>query len=266
VTDQTTDLNRLLESWELALDSELPGSTCSSVFVCHDLAGREVVLKIPEPHAEEKESIETLRAFSKVGGVAILAHDSLTGAVLMPRLIPGTSLGASGLSDDEAAVVCAQKILELRSAPSVKNAFRLEDLFSNMEALPSSALADIAREVSEKLFRTTQETVLLHGDLHHYNILLHGAEWIVIDPKGVMGDRSFEVAAFIRNIRTPQVTTDGCRHYLLRFHELLGDPIERLWGWSFAQTVLCSISAPPDGRWRGIAERLMELEPEFGRF
>jgi len=29
--------------------------------------------------------------------------------------------------------------------------------------------------------------VLLHGDLHQDNILSHGDDWLVIDPKGVIG-------------------------------------------------------------------------------
>lgn len=36
----------------------------------------------------------------------------------------------------------------------------------------------------------------MHGDLHHDNILKHGNDWLAIDPKGVIGDREFEIAAF----------------------------------------------------------------------
>lgn len=40
---------------------------------------------------------------------------------------------------------------------------------------------------------------MLHVDLHHDNILQNGNEWLVIDPKGVVGEPAYEVAAFIHN-------------------------------------------------------------------
>jgi streptomycin 6-kinase len=41
---------------------------------------------------------------------------------------------------------------------------------------------------------------LLHGDLHHDNILLHDSgDYIVVDPKGVIGPRLFEYGRFVHN-------------------------------------------------------------------
>lgn len=39
----------------------------------------------------------------------------------------------------------------------------------------------------------------LHGDLHGQNILKSATGWYAIDPKGYVGDPSFELGAFIRN-------------------------------------------------------------------
>jgi streptomycin 6-kinase len=41
--------------------------------------------------------------------------------------------------------------------------------------------------------------VLLHGDLHHLNVLSAGDGWRAIDPKGVLGERAFEPYALLRN-------------------------------------------------------------------
>jgi streptomycin 6-kinase len=42
--------------------------------------------------------------------------------------------------------------------------------------------------------------LLLHGDLHHSNILASGhGDWKVIDPQGVIGARFLEPARFIEN-------------------------------------------------------------------
>jgi streptomycin 6-kinase len=41
--------------------------------------------------------------------------------------------------------------------------------------------------------------VLLHGDLHHDHVLASARGWLAIDPKGVIGERSYEVANLLGN-------------------------------------------------------------------
>jgi streptomycin 6-kinase len=41
--------------------------------------------------------------------------------------------------------------------------------------------------------------VLLHGDLHQENILSNGNSWVVIDPKGVIGDPIHEIWACVED-------------------------------------------------------------------
>ena len=41
---------------------------------------------------------------------------------------------------------------------------------------------------------------MLHGDMHHYNVLRdQRGGWLAIDPKGLAGDRCFDVCQFFRN-------------------------------------------------------------------
>ena len=40
---------------------------------------------------------------------------------------------------------------------------------------------------------------VLHGDLHHDNILLGERGWLAIDPKGLMGDPAFDAANLFYN-------------------------------------------------------------------
>ncbi len=54
-------------------------------------------------------------------------------------------------------------------------------------------------ELAQELLLSQGEPVLLHGDLHHYNLLQHQDTWLAIDPKGVVGEREFEIGAFLRN-------------------------------------------------------------------
>ena len=82
--------------------------------------------------------------------------------------------------------------------------------------------------------------MLLHGDLHHGNILSAAREsWLAIDPKGLAGEAEYEVGAFVRNRLLPK---PGPELLLARsidqFADELGFDRERVLGWSLAQAVL----------------------------
>lgn len=85
--------------------------------------------------------------------------------------------------------------------------------------------------------------MLLHRDLHHDNILKHGNEWKVIDPKEVIGDPVYEVAAFIRNPMPELLTLDTTTHTqmfhlrMMKFAQILAFPAQRILDWCFVQAV-----------------------------
>ena len=50
------------------------------------------------------------------------------------------------------------------------------------------------------LLASMDAPVVLHGDLHHFNILSAQRQpWLAIDPKVVPGEPAYETGAFIRN-------------------------------------------------------------------
>lgn len=119
------------------------------------------------------------------GGPAVIDGDRASGAVLMERFYPGTSLSAAYGQVDDLEIFCelATKISPLPT----KEALPLEDYYLRIpEGLESFILEAV-------------DPVFLHGDLHHENILLDGETWRPIDPKGLKGDPAFEAVAFLRN-------------------------------------------------------------------
>lgn len=233
-------VEEIARDWKVTLKEQLPGATCSKVWAGFDQSGNEVVLKVPDDDSEEKLAGSTLLAFSNHGGVTILNHDEPTGAILMPRLHPGTTLDTSGLNDLQQVEVCSDVIRRLRQAQTVE-AMSLDRWYRDLWNAPPDELVPEAQSIARRLIDTTTRQTLLHGDLHHFNILRNGDEWVAIDPKGVLGDPAFEITGFMRNPigRTPDA--DGMSQRIQRFHECLGDPIDRLWGWAFVQTVLSYI-------------------------
>jgi len=115
--------------------------------------------------------------------------------------------------------------------------------------IPAEHLQKV-RELRDQLLKTVSPDVLLHGDLHQDNILKNGNGWVVIDPKGVIGEPAYEVAAFIRN-PIPELLnyTDAPNiiyNRITRFAELLELPTKRIFDWCFVQAVLTWIWALED--------------------
>lgn len=129
----------------------------------------------------------------------------------------------------------------------------LEDLFAvpDSPALPDSpafGLEGPVLELRRQLLETPHARVLLHGDLHHYNVLLHGGRWCSIDPKGVVGDPAFEPSAFLRNPydRFPDEDLSVMQRERIAIFakELDLDPW-RIWAWGLVANVLgCSWNRP----------------------
>jgi streptomycin 6-kinase len=60
-------------------------------------------------------------------------------------------------------------------------------------------LADCAATARE-LLASEREVAVLHGDIHHGNILDFGPRgWLAIDPKGLIGERGFDYANLFCN-------------------------------------------------------------------
>ncbi|QKC77803.1 aminoglycoside phosphotransferase family protein [Mesorhizobium erdmanii] len=56
-----------------------------------------------------------------------------------------------------------------------------------------------AAAIAERLLSNPHDIRPLHGDLHHENILHGPRGWLVIDPKGVLGDPGFDAANMFYN-------------------------------------------------------------------
>ena len=92
---------------------------------------------------------------------------------------------------------------------------------------------------------------LLHGDLHHYNILRDSRRgWVAIDPKGVIGEIEYELGAGFRNPGQPPVyyaAREVVEQRLRILSARLDIVPERVLAWAYAQAVLSAIWLVEDG-------------------
>jgi streptomycin 6-kinase len=169
--------------------------------------GRALVLKVFEDSASCERAAAALRHWSGHGAVQLLDHDSGLHALLLQRAEPGSTLDESGSDPAASARTFAQVARRLHVGgrpPRLPHLSGWLVALGQPGALGSGAGEEERRraaEMAEKLVARGGSPVLLHGDLHHANIVRHGHGWLAIDPKGVVGPREAEAAAFLRNPR-----------------------------------------------------------------
>jgi len=220
--------------------------------------GRRVVLKVSSL-SDEMNSGTVLEAFQGAGTVRV--HKSDHGAVLLERLDPATELVELVRSgrDDEATHILANTIGLMANhepppgCPTLFDWVRGFDRYlSEHSGGPISLqLVREAESVYRNLALSQRQTMLLHGDLHHYNVLFDSTRgWISIDPKGVVGELEYELGAIIRNpVELPDfyISRAVIERRLMQLTEALGLDYDRALRWTFAQAVLSAIWEVEDG-------------------
>ncbi|MGZ6367964.1 MAG: aminoglycoside phosphotransferase family protein, partial [Ktedonobacteraceae bacterium] len=152
-----------------------------------------------------------------------LQADKDHAVLLLERVIPGVPL--STLEDDEEATrILASVMKNLWKPLPEKHDFITIAEWSNAISqyhgtsgpLPSY-LVDRAERLFAELIASSAEPVLVHGDLHHENVLSSArAGWLAIDPKGVAAEPAYETAALLRNPRSKLQQHPELEQILLR--------------------------------------------------
>ena len=108
-----------------------------------------------------------------------------------------------------------------------------------------ASLVDRAERLFAELLSSSSEPALIHGDLHHYNILsATRAPWLAIDPKGVVAEREFELGPLLRNPHGfPELYTSPAviRRRLTQLCTWLQLDYDRALRWGLALSVLSAI-------------------------
>lgn len=97
-----------------------------------------------------------------------------------------------------------------------------------------------------ELISSSETPVLVHGDLHHDNVLSSDREgWLAIDPKGIAAEPAYETAAMIRNpykkIEDIQNLDEVFRKRIIILSEKLEFDPNRIRKWCLAQTILSGV-------------------------
>jgi streptomycin 6-kinase len=214
--------------------------------------GTPAVLKIGVPNRELNSEIKTLRVYAGQGACRLLEADADQGLLLLERLQPGTMLAT--LKDDDRATEIAAEVMQAiqRPVPKGDGFLSLREWFDELKNLrprfgggtgpfPEKTV-EIVEGLVRELFAEDRTQVLLHGDFHHFNILLSERGWLVIDPKGVAGPAEYEIGPLLLNPwgEMPDETEaiQRTQRRIAILAERLGFDRQRLWAWAICHSLL----------------------------
>ncbi|GAB5390279.1 MAG: aminoglycoside phosphotransferase family protein [Alphaproteobacteria bacterium] len=222
------------DKWSLQQVEPLTETPRGWLFTCISPDG-PAVLKL---HSEEGD--DDLRAtdimlghWQGQGAIALLQQDGP--AALLERADGSRNL-CNMVRDGQDIAACeviatVASSLQNHPAPQDRPAgvITLADRFAPLSGpVPDAASPELeqayakAMRISDHLLGTADTPTLLHGDLHHENVLDAGPDrgWLAIDPKGYWGEACYELANpmvnpthYTKRIATPDILTGRAAFY-----------------------------------------------------
>lgn len=204
-SDQLNSTSNSLESycskWSLEKPIRLANTFTSDVYKVK-LGSEDAVLKILNEKGKkfEVKGATVLRCFDGNGAVRLMNADA--GAHLL-EFIDGPELKTlvEQGKDELASEILCDVIDKIHSYPgplpedliSMERNFR--SLFERAERPADLPIYERGAKIARELIAAPKGVRVLHGDIHHENILKHPARgWLLIDPQCLQGERTYDLA------------------------------------------------------------------------
>ncbi|MCC8434605.1 aminoglycoside phosphotransferase family protein [Brevibacillus sp. M2.1A] len=215
--------------------------------------GTNAVLKLGVPGVEWQRELAAIRGFAGRGMVQLLDADEEKGMMLLERIMPGETLDK--LSSEDERIQCLADVIKRMHTPISRVgklasrfptiadwAVGLEQIrphFQGGTGLIPEQMVEQAMQWYKKLLPTQKEPCLLHGDLHHENILRAEREpWLAIDPKGLIGETEYEVIPFLLNHLPEDGLEEVMKQRVDGLTKALSLQKERVLAWAYCHSVL----------------------------
>jgi streptomycin 6-kinase len=242
-----------LESkWSCEVSKPFPGVEFNFVAPAVMASGETVVLKIAPPYERTEVYAEAkyLRHRNGEGAVRFIAEDRERHAFLMERADPGEPLFKHFENEPEAIIQPAIHVLRsvLRKPPrDMADVGSLDSWFDNFRRYRETHFpqdyADKAFKIYERFSSDSARVFYLHGDFHPGNIVNSDrAQFLAIDPKGIIGHAGYDCAVFLNNLQwwqkgKPQL--DGLlKNAISEFAEAFAMSEREVREWAFVYMVI----------------------------
>lgn len=266
----------LEQDWSIAVGRPYRDSTEAFVAQATLGDGAPAVLKLLVPRADEvaRNEVTALRLANGEGCVRLLREDTARGALLLERL--GRSLHQLALPIAQRhEILCSAAARVWRPAPGCglptgaeKGRWLADFIAVTWEELGrpcpertvGHALACAARRIAA---HDDERAVLVHGDVHQWNVLESGDGFKLVDPDGLLAEAEYDMGILMRE--DPRELLDGDAHDRARWLAWrCGLDVTAIWEWGIVERVstglLCTkVELQPAGReMLAVADRLAE--------
>ncbi len=197
-----------LRRWQLRPDGDPTTTASSTLMPVRTSEGAPAMLKLAH-WSEEERGADLLVALDGHGAARVLRRHGA--AILLERATGDrnlVSMVADGQDDEATRTICdaadrihgaSADVLDAEDPPEL---LELQTWFQHLFAYADRLDAFHRRgaDVAAELLDDPREPVVLHGDLHHGNVLDFGQRgWLAIDPKGLLGEREFDYCNVLCN-------------------------------------------------------------------
>lgn len=239
-------VSSLAQHWKLKNIAPVPNMTFNYVAKATTESNHPVILKIGCDAELIDAEKHALAYFKGSGSIKLIDFHALHHALLLQQALPGTTLKFLYPHQMDFVIDAYSTVVKQLHRPLVgQHPLHISDWLTALDKVPKGKLPENlltkAMAIRDKLLASSSEHVFLHGDLHHDNIIQHEDRWLAIDPKGIVGEPAFEVAAF-DFIHSSEMDDADCKALLearvkrLSFNLNL-DP-EQLKEWVFVRILL----------------------------
>lgn len=262
---------------KLGLSELVPISNLSYNYVLSGFQGsRPIILKLGFDNDDMWQEVSALRAFPSSSVSEVIHADREF--ILLQRILPGISLKSLSQEgkDNEASLHFCQLVKKLHSDKIPLQGFSsvaekwgsgFDEYLSSKDCQIEKSLVEDAKQLFFSLCQSQSKVILLHGDLHHDNILYDNIRrWVAIDPKGIIGEAEIEVSAFLKNPVGHQEIYGNMEIIYTRVNiisECLNLNRQRILSWVYVLTILSciwltQINENPDN-WLKLAKTLKNI-------
>lgn len=233
----------------------------------------EIFIKKSNDIPQLKSEYEMLLSLNGEHCCKVISFDEKEGQLIEERIIPGTTLRKEKSLEKRLEVL--GEIFYAIHKPKTEGKTYLDWLAGSKNYCKNNPVgeewtkrAELGYSICLEMFEKYSERFLLHGDLHHDNILLKEDDtYVMIDPKGVIGPAILDLPRFILNeIETDyeEPATEHVAKVIERMSQQFEYPLEDVQRCFVMETILANIWCMEDGenvnmQQMEIADRILEI-------
>lgn len=242
--DKMNKIEGYMRDWGLSEPRTLAHTKTSNLYTVV-YKGSCAVLKVYTEFgmAFEHKSPAALRYFGGAGTIKVLKHDY--GAILI-EFVDGHDLYNvfKHLGDAHATCIACEVLRKLHSSSVVcSDQFetledRFQSLFKRASSQDEHPLFYDCQSVARRLIESECDKKILHGDIHHHNIMLSSTRgWLAIDPYPLYAEKTYDLCNFFFNPiedHAQIATTERIGRVASTFADELGADKQRILEFAFA--------------------------------